>query len=169
MLTRNANSICDCDFVSMIQTDELTLLIVCFICFQSKVWGSNWNKHYYLKIYSNKIWIHIWSFTWLQCDSNLAIFRGFSNNLTLYSPKLVYKELGYNGISFIHLLAFFSCCTNPITYCFMNSKFRECFLLLFGCTHSVNSDYTSAVNVSNLNYKSRSNAQTHELIWKTRF
>lgn len=31
------------------------------------------------------------------------------------------------------ILAFVSSCTNPITYCFMNKKFRQAFLLIFGC------------------------------------
>jgi hypothetical protein len=55
------------------------------------------------------------------------------NTIAIYSPNSVYKGLGYNGISFFHLLAFFSSCTNPIIYCFMSSKFRENFLSLFRC------------------------------------
>ncbi|XP_054164503.1 QRFP-like peptide receptor [Oppia nitens] len=53
------------------------------------------------------------------------------NTIIIYAPAAVYRGLGYQGISFFHLLAFFSSCTNPITYCFMNSKFRQSFLQLF--------------------------------------
>ncbi|CDW61192.1 7tm 1 domain containing protein, partial [Trichuris trichiura] len=31
------------------------------------------------------------------------------------------------------IVAYLSTCTNPITYCFMNSKFRQAFLAAFGC------------------------------------
>uniref|UniRef100_A0A5S6QK88 G_PROTEIN_RECEP_F1_2 domain-containing protein n=1 Tax=Trichuris muris TaxID=70415 RepID=A0A5S6QK88_TRIMR len=31
------------------------------------------------------------------------------------------------------IIAYLSTCTNPITYCFMNSKFRQAFLAAFGC------------------------------------
>ncbi|XP_076312309.1 cholecystokinin receptor-like [Tachypleus tridentatus] len=55
------------------------------------------------------------------------------NTITLFDPAAVYQELGYYGISFFHLLAYTSSCCNPITYCFMNSKFRENFKTLFGC------------------------------------
>ncbi|XP_022238764.1 cholecystokinin receptor-like [Limulus polyphemus] len=55
------------------------------------------------------------------------------NTITLFDPVAVYQELGYYGISFFHLLAYTSSCCNPITYCFMNSKFRENFKTLFGC------------------------------------
>jgi hypothetical protein len=65
------------------------------------------------------------------------------NTIAIYSPNLIYKGLGYNGISFFHLLAFFSSCTNPIIYCFMSSKFRENFLSLFRCKNSNEYDLTS--------------------------
>ncbi|XP_076467575.1 cholecystokinin receptor type A-like [Babylonia areolata] len=32
-----------------------------------------------------------------------------------------------------HLLSYVSSCCNPITYCFMNRKFRECFMRVFTC------------------------------------
>ncbi|XP_054164525.1 cholecystokinin receptor type A-like [Oppia nitens] len=41
--------------------------------------------------------------------------------------------VGTNWLSFFQLLTFFSCCTNPFTYGFMNSKFRQCFRQLFKC------------------------------------
>ncbi|RWS26313.1 cholecystokinin receptor-like protein [Leptotrombidium deliense] len=58
----------------------------------------------------------------------------FINTVSLFYPRAVYRGLGYTWISIFQLLAFFSCCTNPITYCFMNSKFRQSFLLLFKCS-----------------------------------
>lgn len=36
-------------------------------------------------------------------------------------------------MSFIHLLSYVSSCCNPITYCFMNKKFRQAFLAAFRC------------------------------------
>ncbi|XP_022258236.1 cholecystokinin receptor type A-like [Limulus polyphemus] len=53
------------------------------------------------------------------------------NTITLFYPVVVYQGLGYYGISFFHLLAYTSSCCNPITYCFMNSKFRENFKAIF--------------------------------------
>ena len=36
-------------------------------------------------------------------------------------------------MNFIHLLSYVSSCCNPITYCFMNKKFRHAFLAAFHC------------------------------------
>ena len=38
-------------------------------------------------------------------------------------------------MSFIHLLSYVSSCCNPITYCFMNSTFRQGFLAAFRCCY----------------------------------
>jgi len=35
-------------------------------------------------------------------------------------------------MNLIHLLAFCSSCSNPITYCFMSKRFRQCFIGVFG-------------------------------------
>jgi hypothetical protein len=59
------------------------------------------------------------------------------NTLSLFYPYAVYRGLGYYGISFFQLLAYISACCNPITYCFMNRKFRESFLALAKCQRSV--------------------------------
>ncbi len=72
------------------------------------------------------------------------------NTITIYSPNLIYKGLGYNGISFFHLLAFFSSCANPIIYCFMSSKFRANFLSLFKFKSSNEFDFTSISHKSYL-------------------
>ncbi len=87
------------------------------------------------------------------------------NTITLYSPKLIYKDLGYNVISFFHLLAFFSSCSNPITYCFMNSKFRLSFLSLFKCKTSVNHNISSPV--THFYHQNRNKTQTFESIRKS--
>ncbi|XP_013791743.2 cholecystokinin receptor-like [Limulus polyphemus] len=58
------------------------------------------------------------------------------NTVSLFNPRGVYGGLGYQGISFFHLLAYTSSCCNPITYCFMNSKFRQSFLSIFGCKNT---------------------------------
>ncbi|XP_076348076.1 cholecystokinin receptor type A-like [Tachypleus tridentatus] len=55
------------------------------------------------------------------------------NTWVLYDKQEFYIRVGPTGISVIHLLAYCSSCCNPITYCFMYSKFRKAFLTLFGC------------------------------------
>lgn len=85
------------------------------------------------------------------------------NTITLYSPKWIYKELGYNVISFFHLLAFFSSCSNPITYCFMNSKFRQSFLALFKCKKSLNR-VISSHTIHHFYHQNRNKTQSFEPI-----
>lgn len=53
------------------------------------------------------------------------------NTVALFYPQLVYQNLGYQTISYFHLLAYSSSCCNPITYCFMNRGFRKACLNLF--------------------------------------
>ncbi|XP_070152239.1 cholecystokinin receptor type A isoform X1 [Polyergus mexicanus] len=55
------------------------------------------------------------------------------NTWYLFAPDLVYSVVGSTGISLVQLLAYVSSCCNPITYCFMNRKFRQAFLSLFDC------------------------------------
>ncbi|GFU12957.1 cholecystokinin receptor [Trichonephila clavipes] len=55
------------------------------------------------------------------------------NTVSLFDPSIVYTNIGYSGISFFQLLAYTSSCCNPVTYCFMNSRFRESFCKLFPC------------------------------------
>nr|XP_042896594.1 cholecystokinin receptor-like [Parasteatoda tepidariorum] len=55
------------------------------------------------------------------------------NTISLFDPTIVYTQIGYSGISFFQLLAYTSSCCNPVTYCFMNSRFRESFFNLFPC------------------------------------
>ncbi|XP_033218303.1 octopamine receptor-like [Belonocnema kinseyi] len=55
------------------------------------------------------------------------------NTWYLFAPDLVYLHVGSTGISLVQLLAYISSCCNPITYCFMNRKFRQAFLSLFDC------------------------------------
>ncbi|KAL6440478.1 hypothetical protein ACFW04_003181 [Cataglyphis niger] len=55
------------------------------------------------------------------------------NTWYLFAPDLVYSVVGSTGISLVQLLAYVSSCCNPITYCFMNRKFRQAFLGLFDC------------------------------------
>lgn len=51
----------------------------------------------------------------------------------LFSHELVYKYVGSTGVALVQLLAYVSSCCNPITYCFMNKKFRQAFLAIFDC------------------------------------
>lgn len=53
----------------------------------------------------------------------------------LFSPEVVYKFIGPLGVTLIQLLAYSSSCSNPITYCFMNRRFRFAFLKLFQFLH----------------------------------
>ncbi|XP_066254177.1 cholecystokinin receptor type A-like [Euwallacea similis] len=55
------------------------------------------------------------------------------NTCHLYYPKEVYAFMGSTGISLVHLLAYVGSCSNPITYGFMNRKFRQTFLAAFKC------------------------------------
>lgn len=55
------------------------------------------------------------------------------NTISLFDPDTVYSNIGYKGISYLQLLAYTSSCCNPVTYCFMNKKFRESFIRLFSC------------------------------------
>ncbi|XP_029645345.1 cholecystokinin receptor-like [Octopus sinensis] len=61
---------------------------------------------------------------------------------------IVFDEKGANDIlsptshSFIQLLAYVSSCCNPITYCFMNNKFRQAFVSAFRCLHTVHPSLT---------------------------
>uniref|UniRef100_A0A6P7GTS4 Cholecystokinin receptor-like n=1 Tax=Diabrotica virgifera virgifera TaxID=50390 RepID=A0A6P7GTS4_DIAVI len=56
------------------------------------------------------------------------------NTIALFDSTVVYKSIGYTGISFFQLLAYTSSCCNPITYCFMNFGFRKSFLNMFKCS-----------------------------------
>ncbi|UYV83702.1 CCKAR [Cordylochernes scorpioides] len=55
------------------------------------------------------------------------------NTLSLFIPEAVYHGLGYYNLSLFQLLAYISACCNPITYCFMNAKFRRSFLAIARC------------------------------------
>ena len=54
--------------------------------------------------------------TWIALDTNSAI-----------------KHVSPMTMNLIHLLSYVSSCCNPITYCFMNRKFRQGFLSAFRC------------------------------------
>jgi 7 transmembrane receptor (rhodopsin family) len=51
----------------------------------------------------------------------------------LFWPGALYQAVGSTGVALVQLLAYCSSCCNPITYCFMNKKFRQAFVGLFGC------------------------------------
>ncbi|XP_063636054.1 cholecystokinin receptor type A-like [Cydia splendana] len=52
------------------------------------------------------------------------------NTIYLFYPKELYKYVGSKGIITLQLLAYCSSFSNPITYCFMNHRFRQDFLCL---------------------------------------
>ncbi|XP_041972909.1 cholecystokinin receptor type A-like [Aricia agestis] len=53
------------------------------------------------------------------------------NTIYLFYPEELYQYIGPRGIVSLQLLAYCSSCCNPITYCFMNRKFRQAFITLF--------------------------------------
>ncbi|XP_047546087.1 cholecystokinin receptor type A-like [Vanessa atalanta] len=53
------------------------------------------------------------------------------NTIYLFYPEELYQYIGSKGIVSLQLLAYCSSCCNPITYCFMNRKFRQAFICLF--------------------------------------
>ncbi|XP_045459893.1 cholecystokinin receptor-like [Melitaea cinxia] len=53
------------------------------------------------------------------------------NTIYLFYPEELYYYIGSKGIVSLQLLAYCSSCCNPITYCFMNRKFRQAFICLF--------------------------------------
>lgn len=55
------------------------------------------------------------------------------NTWSMFDPRHMYETIGGPGISLIQLLAYFSSCSNPITYGFMNRGFRIAFCHVFGC------------------------------------
>ncbi|XP_033610040.1 cholecystokinin receptor type A isoform X3 [Cryptotermes secundus] len=55
------------------------------------------------------------------------------NTWYTFNPEAVYRTVGSTGVSLVQLLAYISSCCNPITYCFMNRKFRQAFLRVFDC------------------------------------
>lgn len=56
------------------------------------------------------------------------------NTWYLFDSEAVYNNIGAMGVSLIQLLSFSSSCSNPITYCFMNRKFRQAFIKVFQCS-----------------------------------
>ncbi|XP_073967348.1 cholecystokinin receptor-like [Choristoneura fumiferana] len=52
------------------------------------------------------------------------------NTIYLFYPEELYQYVGSKGIVSLQLLAYCSSFSNPITYCFMNRKFRQAFICL---------------------------------------
>ncbi|XP_071453171.1 cholecystokinin receptor type A-like [Hetaerina americana] len=53
---------------------------------------------------------------------------------SFFGAHAVYSGIGgYPAVAACHLLAYCSSCCNPITYGFMNARFRQAFLGAFGC------------------------------------
>lgn len=65
--------------------------------------------------------------------NNLFLFDLFQNTWYLFSPTELYDMIGHVGVSLIQLLAYISCCCNPITLCVMSRGFRIAFCHVFGC------------------------------------
>uniref|UniRef100_A0A182Q2R1 G-protein coupled receptors family 1 profile domain-containing protein n=1 Tax=Anopheles farauti TaxID=69004 RepID=A0A182Q2R1_9DIPT len=73
------------------------------------------------------------------------------NTVYLYSPSFVYQYVNSSGIALVQLMAYISSCCNPITYCFMNRRFRQAFLGVFSCYRNrTGSDHVnSSVSIVN--------------------
>ncbi|XP_064800224.1 cholecystokinin receptor-like [Oncorhynchus masou masou] len=56
-----------------------------------------------------------------------------ANTWKAFHPVSARRALSGAPISFIHLLSYTSACVNPITYCFMNTRFRTALLATFAC------------------------------------
>ncbi|CAH1635015.1 unnamed protein product [Spodoptera littoralis] len=52
------------------------------------------------------------------------------NTIYLFYPDELYQYIGPKGVVSLQLLAYCSSCCNPITYCFMNRKFKQAFISL---------------------------------------
>uniref|UniRef100_T1J5H3 G-protein coupled receptors family 1 profile domain-containing protein n=1 Tax=Strigamia maritima TaxID=126957 RepID=T1J5H3_STRMM len=67
--------------------------------------------------------------------------------LYIVNTMIVFKSYpNPSAMTYIHLLAYISSCCNPITYCFMNLKFRQAFLQAFGCGPRLMRRGTSSAN-----------------------
>ncbi|XP_075213710.1 uncharacterized protein LOC142319921 [Lycorma delicatula] len=55
------------------------------------------------------------------------------NTIYLFSPEFFRMYHLGKYMYLVQILAFISSCCNPITYCFMNRKFRQAFLSVFKC------------------------------------
>ncbi|XP_053166402.1 gastrin/cholecystokinin type B receptor [Hemicordylus capensis] len=56
-----------------------------------------------------------------------------ANTWRAFDEAAALRALSGTPISFIHLLAYSSTCTNPLVYCFMNKRFRKAFAATFVC------------------------------------
>ncbi|XP_029642692.2 cholecystokinin receptor type A-like [Octopus sinensis] len=85
--------------------------------------------------------------TWLSFDS-----KGANENI---SPTL---------LGFVYLLAYTSSCTNPITYAFMNKKFRQGFLSVFRCCKVSKSNISRRPNTSMSGFNASSRIATSRIV-----
>uniref|UniRef100_A0A914CCZ5 G-protein coupled receptors family 1 profile domain-containing protein n=2 Tax=Acrobeloides nanus TaxID=290746 RepID=A0A914CCZ5_9BILA len=64
--------------------------------------------------------------------------------------------------TFITVLTYLSSCTNPITYCFLNSKFRNALFLSFGCKRGVRPHFHRVYNPAARNVAGNQNSTNDE-------
>ena len=55
------------------------------------------------------------------------------NTWFVFDKQTAMQHVSAAAMNFIHLMSYVSSCCNPITYCFMNKKFRQGFLSAFRC------------------------------------
>jgi cholecystokinin A receptor/cholecystokinin-like receptor len=91
------------------------------------------------------------------------------NTWFLFDRDTAQKHVSPGAMNFIHLLAYASSITNPITYCFMNQKFRKGFLMAFSCCPCVKpyaSEPTSFANSQRTGKSSPEKRTTTSFIFK---
>ncbi|XP_077983708.1 cholecystokinin receptor type A-like [Glandiceps talaboti] len=83
------------------------------------------------------------------------------NMWALFDRQAVWKVSALDA-AVIKLLTYISSCVNPITYCFMNKKFRQGFLEAFGCCSKSGTDTGtySAVGSTRLRSQARTSPQS---------
>ena len=91
------------------------------------------------------------------------------NTWYVYDPNGLYTHVGSTEVALIQLLAYMSSCCNPITYCFMNEKFRNGFLNAFGCrrrhrrhgparsTDLMSASFNDSINLGRRSFRGNSN------------
>lgn len=75
-----------------------------------------------------------------------------------FHPDSARETISSRTLSLIFVLAYVSSCCNPITYCFMNKKFRQSFISALRCCHTDTKSYFNTKG--NVMYSSNYNTNT---------
>ncbi|XP_074650225.1 cholecystokinin receptor type A-like [Tubulanus polymorphus] len=80
------------------------------------------------------------------------------NSWELFDYKTAHEHISPTGKNFVNLLSYVSTCCNPITYCFMNKKFRQGFIAAFRCCSRRRSGVSR--KTSDYSYSQTNNSRT---------